>query len=297
MAPGDVKLKARDRWQLPLREASALCLAEDREGEAARLLAVDDEAYELAWAEIVDDDLRPGPARSVRAAVPDAEARSSEFEGVAADGAGHVFVIQEGADRVLVFDQSLSILERTLGLSVPADEPDFGREWHRDPNRRGEGLVLLGNGHLLIGKQREEARLIEFGPPSSEAQGYAPGDALASGRPFPFDSEGDMTFAPLASWLVKPASGVESVNDLACDAAGRLHLVSSKSRLLARAERELRPDDDTVALTAWALPDAIFDSDDDKAEGLVLAPRLGWLVALDLSRAAPNVFSITGVPD
>jgi len=160
------------------------------------------------------------------------------------------FVLQEGTDRILVFDASLATLDGTITLSVPIDQPDFGAEWHKDPNSRGEGLLLLRNGHLLV----------------------------------------------LASWIVDPRSGVKSVNDLACDDAGQLHLLSSKSRVIARIDGHLVPEDGTAMVTAWELPDDLFAKHDDKAEGLVFAPPLGWLVALDLEREAPNVFPLSGVP-
>lgn len=283
-------------WQLPLLEASALCLAPGGEGNAPRLLSVDDEAYDVAPAEIAGDDLRPATARSVRSVVPDASDRSSEFEGVATDGEGRVFILQEGADRVLVFDAALETLERTITLAVPADQRSFGAEWHDDANSRGEGLLLLDNGHLLVGKQKDEPRLIEFGPAGSEPQGYSPGDALAAGNPFPLDGDGDVTLAVLASWLIDPGSGLESVNDLACDDEGRLHVISSRSRSIARIDGGLVPEDETAMLTPWELPAELFAMEDDKAEGLVFAPPLGWLVALDLEREAPNIFRLTGVP-
>ena len=156
--------------------------------------------------------------------------------------------------------------------------------------------MLLGNGHVLVGKQREEPRLIEFGPPGSPPEGYAAGDALAPGEPFPFDTDGDVAFDVLSSWLVDPRSGVKSVNDLACDRDGRLHFVSSKSRSLARIDGDLAPAGGTATLTPWGLPETLFDTNDDKAEGLVFSTQLGWLVALDLEREAPNVFAIDGVP-
>ena len=283
-------------WQLPILEASALCVAPGGEGEAPRLLSVDDEAYEVAPAEIEGDDLRPAAARSVQSVVPGASNRSSEFEGVATDGEGRVFVLQEGADRILVFDAALETLERTITLSVPVDQPGLGAEWHDDANSRGEGLLLLDNGHLLVGKQRDEPRLIEFGPAGSEPQGYSPGDALAAGTPFPFGGEGDLGLEVLASWLVDPGSGLKSVNDLACDDEGRLHLISSKSRSIARIDGALVPEEETARFIPWELPGDLFAMEDDKAEGLVFAPPLGWLVALDLEREAPNVFRLTGVP-
>jgi hypothetical protein len=291
-------LQTQPGWQLPLEEASALCLRHDAASQTVQLLAVDDEQYELAFAAIDGGVVPAAEAEDVRAAVSDAAARTggSDFEGVASDASSQVFVLQEGADRVLVFDEGLGVVNRTITLSVPRNQPDFGSEWHEDDNARGEGLLLLRNGHLLVAKQRKEPRLIEFGPPGDEPEGFAPGDALQPEETLPLPNGGDVAFDVLASWLVHHDSGIESVNDLAVDADGRLHFVSSKSRSLARVDDDLDPEGGTAALTAWPLPDKLFETENDKAEGLLFVPQLDWLVALDLERPAPNLFSISGVP-
>ena len=106
----------------------------------------------------------------------------------------------------------------------------------------------------------------------------------------------DAVFGVLGSWLIDHNAGVKSVNDLAPDADGRLYLVSSKSRSLARLDHALAPEGGSASVTAWPLPSELFETDDDKAEGLVFVPELGWFVALDLERPAPNVFALSGVP-
>jgi hypothetical protein len=289
-------LQTQSHWQFPLLEASALCLRHGAARGTAQMLAVDDEAYEVAITEIADRLTPAAEPKNVQGAVRDAAARSSEFEGIASDGSGQVYVLQEGASRILVFDEALSAVNHTITLSVPRDQPEFGAEWHADDNARGEGLLLLRNGHILIAKQRKQPRLIEFGPSGSHAEGYAPGDALAADQSFSLPDVQETTFDVLDSWLVDPDAGVKSVNDLALDAEGRLHLVSSKSRRLARVDHDLAPAGGSATLTAWDLPDELFKTDDDKAEGLVFVPELGWFVALDLERLAPNVFAISGVP-
>jgi hypothetical protein len=215
---------------------------------------------------------------------------------VASEAGGRVFVLQEGADRVRVLSPDLRTAPQTIALSVPRDEPGFGEEWHADDNARAEGLLLLGNGHLLVAKQRKEPRLIEFGPPDHEPGGFRPGHALQIDESFPLPVGETVPFAVLASWPLDADTELESINDLAIDAEGRLHAVSSKSRCLARLDADLDRQGGTAALTAWPLPDELFAGEDDKAEGLIVAPQIGWLVALDLERDATNLFQITGVP-
>lgn len=294
-------LQRQASWTLPLQEASALALRHDLDNGALQLLAVDDERYLVAVAAVAGDDVAPpATAENVEAAITSgagAGGRGSDFEGVASDGTGRVFVLQEGADRVRVLSPDLGASPQAIALSVPRDEPDFGDEWHSDDNARGEGLLLLSNGHVLIAKQRNQPRLIEFGPPGDEPGGFSPGDALPPDEAFLLATGETVNFAVLASWPLAPETELESINDLAVDADGRLHVVSSKSRCLARLDANLDPRSGTAALTAWPLPANLFVDEEDKAEGLVFAPGLGCLVALDLDRDATNLFQITGLPE
>jgi len=292
------RIETRARWELPLAEASALSLRQDGAGGGLELLAVDDERFELALSAIDGGVVPPAEPVDIRAAVANGGGDGdggSDFEGVASDASRRVFVLQERGQRVLVLDEGLSGLHCTITLSVPRGHADLGREWHADENTRGEGLVLLRSGHLLVGKERDAPWLIEFGPPGDDPAGFAPGDALRPDETFSLPRGGTVAFEVLAAWRVDPEAGVGSVNDLATDAGGRLHVVSAGSRSLARSEA-LDPRGGVAALTAWPLPADLFENEDDKAEGLVFAPGLGWLVALDRGRRVPNLFCLSGVP-
>jgi hypothetical protein len=294
-------LERQDSWKLPLEEASALGLRRDAETGSMQLLAVDDERYAVTVAAVAHGDIAPpAEAEDVEAAIKSGAGeggRGSDFEGVASEAGGRVFVLQEGTDRVRVLSPDLRKAPQTIALSVPRDEPDFGEQWHADDNARGEGLLPLRNGHLLVAKQRKEPRLIEFGPPTHEPGGFRPGRALRVDESFPLPAGETVPFAVLASWPLDADTELESINDLAIDLDGRLHAVSSKSRTLARLDGDLDPRGGTAALTAWGLPDDLFAGEDDKAEGLIFAPQVGWLIALDLERDATNLFQITGVPE
>jgi hypothetical protein len=42
---------------------------------------------------------------------------------------------------------------------------DIAQEWSDPKGSRGEGMVLLPGGHLLVAKEKQPAAFIEFGPP------------------------------------------------------------------------------------------------------------------------------------
>ena len=74
---------------------------------------------------------------------------------MASDRDGTIVLLQEEQARLLVFAPDLSRLLHTLALAVPADDPVLNPAWRRKPNSRGEGLLLLRRGHILIAKERD----------------------------------------------------------------------------------------------------------------------------------------------
>jgi len=286
-------IKRLDSWEIPLQEVSALCVRLDPFAGTEQVLAVADERWAVGAMTLDASGATVQPTTHVDTAVAQgglATGEDSEFEDVAVDIRGRVFVLQEGPARVPALDPNMDRLQHMITLDVPPDQPDIGAGWADSPNARGEGLLLLRDGHMLIAKQRNPVRLIEFGPAGDAPFGYAPGDSLAE-RDEAFLVLGDQSSVVevLATWLLDDAPGVESINDLAVDAEGRLHFVSSRSRCIARLEGALKPGVNTVDAEVMPLPSELFESDDDKAEGLVFSGALGWLLAMDMQRTGANL--------
>jgi hypothetical protein len=282
-------MRASSRWQLPLEEVSALCLSDG----GASVVAVGDDHWCFGAAAIGAAGLTPAQPATVDGR-PAAE-RGSEFEGVAADGSGRLFILREGPALILVLDRDGGV-ERTVALRVPANLSVLGAEWNdaAKANSRGEGLLLLRDGHILVAKQRDSTWLIEFGPAGEPPSGFGSASALRAGEPFALGAA-TTEMVPLATWRVDQAD-FRSINDLAVDAGGRLWLISSRSRRLATLAHDLDPGGGTARLVSHDLPAELFVTEDDKAEGLVHTPQLGWLVGLDLDRAGSNVIRLEDVP-
>ena len=187
---------------LGLRELSGLTVLGGAAGPP-RLLAVGDEDFAVVSAEVDDgsgtlvrtwrDDLRP----TLRDAGVDLRSGSG-FEGVASDGVGTVVLLQEEQARLLVVAPDLSRLLHTLVLAVPVDEPVLNPAWRREPNSRGEGLLLLRRGHVLIAKERDTACLIEFGPAGDRPIGVAAATVLGPGETFERPDATTAQLVPLA---------------------------------------------------------------------------------------------------
>ena len=277
-------------FRLDLDEVSALCLRR-RQGATPELLAVGDEAYDVVRAELSGDELVNARSDGVRGLVDTGE--GSEWEGIASDGAGRVFVLRESTATVFVFAPDLGSLVHTLQLDAR------GEPMLEDPNAGPEGLVLLAGGRVLVAKQRDPVMLVELGPPPAK------GAASAAGRPLPVDEDfelpaGEQTaIAPLHAWRLseEDEERVESANDLAFDSRGRLHAISSKSRRIYRLGR-LDPGDGEVKVeAAWMLPEELEPGKKRRAEGLTFDDGDRPLVALDAKDEDHNAYLLEPLED
>ncbi|MBX3211901.1 MAG: SdiA-regulated domain-containing protein [Labilithrix sp.] len=193
--------------------------------------------------------------------------RASQWEAVAGDGAGRVFVLAESTDTLSVIAPDLTRVTHRFRIAIPKKH-ELAAAWKAEANSRGEGLVLLSNGHVLVAKEKRPSAVVELGPKGSVAEGYRPELALGD-RAFPLPEEGDGDLVPLAHWLLKDKDTrlLGDVSDLAVDAEGRLFLLSDQGRAVARVERTLDVGESKIDLKAvYSLPPRVA-----KPEGLTFA--------------------------
>lgn len=208
----------------------------------------------------------------------------SQWEAVAGDAAGRTFIMSEADATVSVLTPDFE-LAHIFRLRLPEESPLY-HSWDRDPNSRGEGMVLLANGHILVAKEKGPAALVEFAPAGEAAAGYLPELALRD-RPFTLPTGARSELVAVASWELKASAArlIGDISDLAVGADGALLVLSDQSRAIARVERELTVDEGKIDLKAlWNLPGEI-----DKPEGLLVVDGKP-AVACDLARAEATSF-------
>lgn len=214
---------------------------------------------------------------------------NSQWEAVAGDSSGHVFIESEGEATISVLSTDLK-LQHLIHLTVPKDNP-LSSSWDRDDNSRGEGMLLLSNGHILIAKEKGPPALMEFAPKGEAAAGYSPALALKGAFEYPSGSESE--FVAVKNWELKSSVArlIGDISDLTLDADGAIMLLSDQSRAIARIEKELSVDEEKVDLKAiWNLPRQV-----DKPEGLQLINGKP-IVSCDLKKATDiSFFSISAL--
>lgn len=272
------KLRVRDTVDVPLREVSGLTL------RGSEVLAVGDHDPVLFSA-----SLESWPPRWTATDLSGLELPGGgvQFEAVEAVGGTAVLVLQEQPARVLQLDLSGPTLTGTIHLEVPAGHT-VHESWLGDRSSRGESMVLAGNGHLLVIKEKDPCVILEFGPPGAAPAGWLPGSPALAPAP------GDVTWTVLATWRPTGdlAATLPDVSDATVGPDGRLYLLSDQGSAIARLPDELDPRGGTVdAAGIWRIAGG-----PPKAEGLVILDDGTPLVALDTKSPRANLLRLEQLP-
>ncbi len=258
---------------VPLPEVSGLTAR--RTDAGVLLLALGDDRVAFAITTVVDGV--PGEFEVVTAddvgARPGYEERATQLEALALDGAGRVWVLTEGTSMVGGVDLATRrILSRfTLDTSTVAD---LHASWSKQGASRGEGVLLLRDGHVLVAKEKKPAGLVEFGPRDALPQGVSAANLPPhdEGWAPPLDEDGLVALA-WWPWDGDGTDDLSDLSDLAPDHEGGVWVLSDQGRCLAQLVLPLVPGGSVAATSAMPLPKKVA-----KPEGLAFLG--GGLIAV-----------------
>ena len=221
---------------------------------------------------------------------PPEHAPDSQLEAVAADSAGVLLLLAEEPSRVHVVDLDAARIITSFRLDVSPIE-ELARAWDAEPSSRGEGLLLLAHGHVLVAKEKDVPGLIELGPVGDQAYGVTP-DTLLGDTVFTVPTGGRLQ--ALAWWPLPEDSGLEDLSELALDDGGRVHLLSDQSASLARLRLPLLPDEPVVVEGLLAFPAKARKA--GKPEGLAVLPDGRAFLSGDRHRAGHALVRLAALP-
>ena len=280
------RLRVRRVVDVPLREVSGICLGRGRNGRMF-LLAIGDRVAKIAWfPEPRSDEGRidwhtRNIAKLAGSMLPK---RNPQIEAVCADGLGRVLLLQETPPRVELVDPKALKVVASIDLAVEG-RGEVARAWADPKGSRGEGMVLLRGGHLLVAKEKKPAALIEFGPPQSRSRGLVRGGALAAGERWPI-KKGHHRFVALAIWRPDKALAktCADFSDLEIGPDGCLYLLSDQSATIAQLDHLQAGGGTAALLDVWRLGDL-----DGKPEGLAFTAEGRAIVGLDTRKPRRNL--------
>ena len=283
---GTPRLKVSRVIDVPLREVSGICLRRGRNGQMF-LTAVGDRVAKIAWFALPRGDEgaidwhKGNIAKLSGSMLP---RHDPQIEAVCADGPGRVLLLQETPPRVEFIDPKGKRVIASIDLEVEGNGK-IARAWSDPKSSRGEGVVLLPGGHLLVAKEKKPSALIEFGPPRSRSLGLIRGGALPDGERWSIKT-GRHRFVALATWRPdkKLAKTCADFSDLEIGPDGYLYLLSDKSSTIARIDA-LQAGGGTASLRdVWRLGGL-----EGKPEGLAFTARGRAIVGLDTRKARRNL--------
>ncbi len=285
-----LRLSLVARVDIPVREASGLALR--WHAGRTQVLAVGDRDATLAVGEYdpAADDGAGGLRDWQQHDLTDLDGwvsapGGSQFEALACDGAGTVVLLREDPPEVVVVDGPRGQVRASLGLVVPAWSALAGA-WD-DPGSRGEGLLLLREGRLLVAKEKKPRALVEFGPPGTSPKGVGPGALLGPDEAWAVPA-GVSRLHALAVWPLK-GEAKSTLGDISSMTVhgDDLYLLSDRSQVLARLAV-------TGSLVRGGAPLRTLDGVNrlpkaaPKPEAVVVLDDRHALIALDTPRAQDN---------
>jgi len=264
---------------LPVREVSGLAAKHTDNG--LQLLVVGDRSAHVAAA-MYSPERGISNWQTIDLAAVDGwplPARDSQLEAIAVDGGSLVVLMREDPPVALVADTDTREFRAQIALTAPPGSSLAGH-WD-DASSRGEGLVLLRGGRLLVAKEKRPRALVEFGPIGSTPRGLSRDDFLAPGERWE-TPEGLVEYEALTMWRLRgPAKdALADISALAVGSDRSLWLLSDKSRSVGRLSLEvpLPAHDATIrGLTElWCLPKKT-----KKPEGIVALDDRRILIGMD----------------
>jgi hypothetical protein len=251
------------------------------------LIAVGDRAAKIAWFALPrsdDDQIDWRTSNIAKLSASMLPEHDPQIEAVCADGLGRILLLQETPPRVELIDPEVSKVVASIDLAVEGRD-EIAQAWSDPKGSRGEGMVLLPGGHLLVAKEKKPAAFIEFGPPNSRSRGLVRGGALANGDRWPIKN-GRHRFVSVAIWLPdkKLAKTCADFSDLEIGPDGCLYLLSDKSSTIARLDDLPAGGGTASLLDRWQLGDL-----DGKPEGLAFTAEGRAVVGLDTRKPRGNL--------
>lgn len=266
-------------WKLPIVSASGIA----RHGST--LFVVSDDSPDIVSLTLAEHHprVRTHDVSSLIGAHTDSEA-------IACDDAGNLFLLDEEGACIHGLSADLTRSRGRAAIVFPTDHP-LATAWLDEPNSRGEGMVLLSNGHVLLAKEKAPAAIVELAPFGEAPVGFRP-DLVLRGE-FPWSAR---ELVATAYWLFGDADRrhLGDISDLAVDeATSELVLLSDQGRAIAVVGRSLDPAERSLPVgRSWRLPSNV-----KKPEGLVIRDGRAWVSIDEQDTSRPALFELGPLPD
>ncbi len=267
-----------------LEEISGACVKDVKPDGSYKVLLVGDRSFVVSELSIDSNDLVTEKTIDIKTIVDSDDKRStSQWEAIACDRQGQVHILDEDPGTIYVLDPDLTQLKQVIDLKYKRNDPEG---WRDEPNSRGEGMLLLKNGHILVLKEKLPSLIVEFGPKEQLPEGMSKDLLVSNTSDFPIAATKKINFYPLKIWEFNDdaLSIMKDFSEITVGPNHKVYVLSQESKKFARIEATLRVDENRVALrTVFDLPNSI-----KKPEALAIAPNFLPIVVSDEASIKKN---------
>jgi hypothetical protein len=292
-------------FTLPAKEVSGLCVYKDPATGLKKILAINDTDKKLLVMDF--DELTRGSLKFESLDLsswkgspkPNGSVKSgSQWEAIYADNLGRIYISNEEAATIEVFDFKHQQMLGQIELAFKPDDEQFSelkKAWDQDPGSRIEGFTVLPNGHILAVKEKNPPALMEFVPQGQSAQGVSASSLKASSeeeQPSKFVSwpgvpEKKLTYYARKVW--RPSSEFHEdldLSEIAITPDGQMALLSDRMRAIYFIGDTLTLNETTFKRRKTvSLPLEM-----EKPEGLTFIGLDRALIAIDLKEIKANLY-------
>lgn len=290
VSPGQ-RLSIEASYRMSVTELSGLALVSEDTAEIG-FLAVGDSDYQIVrFSQTLPSGAPDIRTLDVSGPVDGHAGESSQWEAIAFDGRGNACLLAEVTAQIRCLDKDLVKPVGSFRLD-PATIHGLDKSWQAEPNSRGEGMILLRRGHVLLLKEKKPSLLVEFGPAGEGAIGYGSETFLGPGEAFAFPAQGRLVALKVWEFAESLSKLARDGSDITLGPDGRVYLLSDESAVVIRLEGRLKPEEAKVRESAyWKLPKEMV-----KPEGLAIDQEMRPWIVLDQKREdRPSLFRLSPI--
>lgn len=273
--------------RIPLNEVSALAWDGDD------VLAIGDNSADLVRFRFSEKNLKVVKVENVENSLKKAgiDEKKPGFEALVAD-AQNLYFLSEHASKIVVLKKEDLSFRSVIELKLT--DSSLEKDWNADDNSRGEGMVLLNNGHILVAKEKKPSALLEFAPNEKKPKSFFGKNAVSFLDKFPLPDGHSIAFHLVKSWTLDATTSksVKDVSELEVSSNGDLFFASAKSKLLGKVGVRLELGNEFFQPSKiWKLPKEL-----KTLEGFVFQKDGTLIVATDTKKAdLNNVFVLSAL--
>jgi len=291
IAKSGKELSVEDQYHIPIKEVSGLTLVHGG-ANSIDIYAIGDASYDIGQFSLKGSSRDVSiDKRDVADTVNKSRKDPSQWEAITADGKDNICILAEVSSDIFCLTSDLDKERSHFKLDVSSIE-SLKRLWEKEPNSRGEGMILMKKGHILLLKEKKPSLLVEFGPKGDAPLGYGQDTLLQTGAEFDQPKSGKLVALKTWEFSKSLADLAKDASDITVGPDQHVYILSDESAVLIRLEEFLKPDEAEVHESAhWKLPKQI-----EHAEGLVIDNEMHPWVGCDIKQNdRPNLFHLTPI--